>query len=598
MHFVPLVAKVNWRICLTNHALIRAIRELRGQFRSSIDFTAENAKSAENENGRQVNFGRAQEIGLKKTGLLLTLTSVFGSLVVLSNAPTFRPAAVWFFRLGCGIFAAAVSALLGQPLFGGEANRAPGYNQPATVIKAAPPISGLKRTRLPGIEEELWCGTLTVFENRQTRTGRTIELNVVVLPALDGIAKQEPLFELAGGPGIAATGSASIYATDMREYRRHRDVVLVDQRGTGKSNPLAADPDPRPQRFLSEMYPVEYVQTLRRKLELKADLTQYTTSIAMDDLDDVRAWLGYERINLFGFSYGSRAAMVYLRQHPQHVRSVILMGVAPTFQKMPLYHARDAQRALNLLLDDCERDPVAGKAFPGLRRELNELLVRLERQPARVRYVSADRQTDEMVEIQRDVFAEKLRNQLYDVATARRIPLIVHRAAQGDFGPFLKIAIPADRSKPSFIMDGMYLCVTAAEDTRFIDPVFAAELNAGNIFRNYRVDQQTRACGLWPRAEIPTGYDEPVVSDVPVLIISGDRDPVAPPRWAEEVARHMPRSRHVVLKHGAHLPDNLSNFECLDKLMMEFLDVGDAAHLDTSCVEQMLPPAFAIDDSN
>jgi pimeloyl-ACP methyl ester carboxylesterase len=486
----------------------------------------------------------------------------------------------------------AFCALLPQPsLTAKENSRGKSGVETAGGTSARWPAA-MQKLKLPGIDDEVWNGTFTVFENRQTKTGRTIDLNVIVLPAWDGAATQEPLFELAGGPGIAITDSATVYATDMRDYRRHRDVVLVDQRGTGKSNPLKADPDPRAQRFLAEIYPVEYVKQLRQKLEQRADLTQYTTPVAMDDLDDVRAWLGYDRINLYGLSYGSRAAMVYLRQHPEHVRSVILMGVSPTFQKMPLYHARDGERAMNLLLDECERDPVAAKAFPQVRRELAELLARLEREPARVRYVSPDRKVDTVVEIQRDIFAEKLRNQLYDVATSRRIPLIIHRAAQGDFAPFLQVAIPKDLAKPDFIADGMYLCVTVAEDTALVDEAAAARMNAGNIFGNYRVAQQVRAARLWPRGKLPPGYDQPVVSDVPVLLISGYQDPVTPPQWAEEVARHLSRSRHVILKHGAHLPDNLSHYECLDKLMMEFLDAGDAAQLDIHCVEQMLPPPF------
>jgi hypothetical protein len=162
----------------------------------------------------------------------------------------------------------------------------------------------LRPCKLPGINEELLCGKLTVFENRETRSGRTIDLNVVVLPALDSTSKEEPLFHLEGGPGVAATGAADFYAEEGKEYRRHRDVVLVDQRGTGKSNPLtAAARRKSPQDYLTEMYPVEYVKNLRQALEQRADLTQYTTSIAMDDLDDVRAWLGYDRINLFGLSY-------------------------------------------------------------------------------------------------------------------------------------------------------------------------------------------------------------------------------------------------------------------------------------------------------
>jgi pimeloyl-ACP methyl ester carboxylesterase len=454
----------------------------------------------------------------------------------------------------------------------------------------------LKPCRLPGIEEDLSCGKLTVPENRQTRVGRTIELNVVVMPALERGAKEEPLFELAGGPGVAATSAAIFYATEGKEFRRLCDVVLVDQRGTGESNPLAATPKLKsPQDYLSEMYPITYVEALRSALETKADLTQYTTPIAMDDLDDVRAWLGYERINLFGLSYGTRAALVYLRQHPQRVRSMILMGVSPMDLKVPLHHARGAQRALDLLFDECARDGRCSSAFPELRREWEEVMAKLKGEPARVAYALPEGGGEVTVEIRADIFAEKLRKHMYSPAGARQVPLVVHQAARGDFSPFLQLMIPKDRSRPDFDADGVYLSVTCAEDTRFIDQEEAARMNAANPFGNYRVLQQTRACSTWPQRRIPDDYHQPVVSDVPVLLISGNMDPVTPPECGEEVARHLSNSRHVVIPHHAHMPDGLTNVDCLNNLMLEFLAKADPQSLDPGCVATMHPPPFAIE---
>jgi pimeloyl-ACP methyl ester carboxylesterase len=346
-----------------------------------------------------------------------------------------------------------------------------------------------------------------------------------------------------------------------------------------------------PQDYLSEMYPVDYVTRMRAALEPRADLTQYTTSIAMDDLDDVRAWLGYEKIDLIGISYGTRAALVYLRQHPDRVRSAILMGVAPTDLKIPLQHARSAKRALDLLLAECAADTACHQAFPEIEREWNELLARLGRAPARVEY-SPDKGGPVTVEIQRDIFAEKVRTLMYSRVSAARIPLLVHQAANGDFGPFLKETIQ-ERFGP--LADGMYLSVTCAEDVPFIDQAEAAQANAGNPFGNYRVEQQTRACGLWPRGTIPDGYHEPVSADVPVLIMSGNVDPVTPPEQGEEVARHLPNTRHIVIAQGAHIHDGLINVECIDNVMLEFLAKGDARDLDIKCLEGIKPPPFVTD---
>lgn len=450
-------------------------------------------------------------------------------------------------------------------------------------------LSKLKSCRLPGIDEELLCGKLTVFENRRTRAGRTIDLNIVVLPAFDQKTKAEPLFHLEGGPGVAATDVAGFYASDGRECRRHHDVVLVDQRGTGGSNRLSIQQEKTPQHYLSEMYPVAYVAQMRHALEQRADLTQYTTSIAMDDLDDVRAWLGYNRINLFGLSYGTRAALVYLRQHADHVHTISLIGVAPTYLRMPMYHAQSADRAMDLLLQECEQDAACHAAFPQIRDDWKKVLTDLQRAPARAEYKS-DKRPTASVEIQRDIFAEKIRNFLYARDQASGIPLMIHQAANGDFQPFLHEAIGS--SVADFIADGMYLCVTCAEDVPFIDQAEAATLNADNPFRNYRVLQQTRACSMWPRGEIPTDYREPVRSDVPALIFSGNLDPVTPPQRGEEVARYLSNSRHVIIPEAGHGPFGLTNADCLDELIIQFMDKADAKDLDVSCVERMARPPF------
>jgi pimeloyl-ACP methyl ester carboxylesterase len=452
-------------------------------------------------------------------------------------------------------------------------------------------LSKLKPCRLDGIDEELFCGKLTVFENRETRTGRTIDLNIVVLPAFDQKTKAEPLFDLAGGPGASSVDRADFYAGPGKDYRRRHDMVLVDQRGTGESNRLAIWREKTPTYYLSEMFPVDYVRKMRQALEQRADLTKYTTSIAMDDLDDVRAWLGYDRINLFGGSYGTQAALVYMRRHPEHVRSAILLAVAPTDLKMPLHHSESAVRAMDLLLDKCERDAKCQTAFPQVREDWKNVLAQLEKQPARVEYSPPGKSaTPTTVEIQRGVFGEKIRTWMYDRNRAARIPLIVHHAATGDFGPFLQQAIAP--SIPDFVADGMYLSVTCAEDVPFINQEEAAALNANNPFGNYRVFQQTRACSMWPRGEIPADFLEPVHSNAPVLIFSGDMDPVTPPKYGEEVARYLPNSRHVIIPQAGHGVDGLADPGCIDRLTIEFLDKGDARNLDVSCVERMSPPPF------
>src|SRR5688572_3960416 len=188
------------------------------------------------------------------------------------------------------------------------------------------PSLELKTCQVRGIKGDAKCGTLEVFENRATRKGRKIPINVVVLPATGAKREPDALFYFAGGPGSAATEDAPGFVDILARIREHRDLVFVDQRGTGQSNPLNCNlfNPADPQSFFGSFFPVDDVRKCREQLEPKADLTLYTTEIAMDDLDEVRAALGYEQINLYGASYGTRAALVYLRQHPKHVRTAML----------------------------------------------------------------------------------------------------------------------------------------------------------------------------------------------------------------------------------------------------------------------------------
>ncbi|MCU1310363.1 MAG: Hydrolase, alpha/beta hydrolase fold family [Candidatus Angelobacter sp.] len=455
----------------------------------------------------------------------------------------------------------------------------------------------LSPCKLSGIAEVLQCGKLTVFENRATRTGRTLQLNIVVLPALDPNSKQEPLFDLAGGPGVASTESARLYATELMQYRQHRDVVLVDQRGTGKSNPLNCQRDSSPQSFLDEMYPIKYVTDCRDDLKKRADLSQYSTPIAVDDLDDVRAALGYDKVSLSGLSYGTRAALVYIRQHPTHVRSAVLMGIAPTNNVLPMAISRDGQRALTLLLQECEADRDCHAAFPNIQSELIDLLARLAKGPMQATYTLPGNGKTARVTIYRDPFAEKLRTQLYEADKSRSLPYIIHEAARGNFAPYLAVAIPLDRQTPDLISDGMYLSVSCAEGTRSIPADRSARLNRNSVFGNYRLAQQQRACSLWPARELPKSYQQPVTSSVPVLLISGNMDPITPPSWGADAAAHLVNNRHVVVPHHAHFPAGLSHMECLDKIILDFLARPDAKDLDARCVNEMLPPPFKLSDT-
>ena len=466
---------------------------------------------------------------------------------------------------------------------------------PATARSS--PRERLAPCNLDGVTGPVLCGSYAVWENRTTQQGRKIELRIVVLPALGPDVAPDPVFEFEGGPGASATDTARGWA-QQRAVRAHRDIVMVDQRGTGGSHRLDCKVPQDPgdvQAYFGPTLPASEVHRCRAELASIADLAQYTTSIAADDLDEVRAWLGYDRIDLSGGSYGTRAAQVYLRRHGDHVRAAILVGVVAMDQYLPLFHARDGKRALDLLFETCARTPACAAAYPDLRAEHERVLDGLDRVPGRATVDSPVDHHPVEVTIPHDAFAEQLRFTMYSAGVASVTPYLIHRAAQGDFEPFARVLMLLEPSLRSALAYGMHLSVTCAEDVPFITPAMVESAIAGTYLRGYRVQMQTAACRDWPRGEIPAGYHQPVRSDVPALLVSGMYDPVTPPRFAAEVAAQLPHALQLMVPDGHHGTGGLSHPECYAGVVAQFLERGTTDGLDTSCVATMVRPPFVID---
>ncbi|HEU0007670.1 MAG TPA: alpha/beta hydrolase [Terriglobia bacterium] len=433
------------------------------------------------------------------------------------------------------------------------------------------------------------CGQYEVYEDRHLRIGRKIALNVVVLPALSSTPAPDPLFTFAGGPGQAATEGASGYAEFFDDKRRDRDIVFIDQRGTGLSNPLGCklEGNETIQTFLAGQFPADRFRDCRTQLERKADLRFYTTPIAMEDIDEVRRWLGYRRINLFGGSYGTRAAMVYLRRYPNHVRTVTLHGVLSLSQRNPLYSPRDAQRSLDHLLDDCAAEEACAKAFPSLRLDLQTVFDRLDQNPVKIRV--SDPLTSNEVEISRAVFAGGLRRLLYSSNSRPAVPLMINRALAGDFKPFESVISQAlDLEK--ILSLGMYLSVTCAEDVSLIQKRDIVRETRGGFLGTTVIDSLVRVCEEWPRGRLPAAYNSPVRSNAPVLIFSGELDPQTPPLWGAEIARYLPNSLHIVMRGIAHVPFP----DCEVEILTQFISKGSTKGLDTQCVQELQHPPFTV----
>lgn len=465
--------------------------------------------------------------------------------------------------------------------------------RPASLVLAPCEIPGASE----GAKEKARCGTFEVFENRATKSGRKIKINVVVFPATGKTLAPDPLFYLAGGPGSSATEDAPYIAQQYAKIRERRDLVFVDQRGTGNSNPLNCDLfNPQDlQSYLGDYFPLEDVRKCRAQLEPKADLKLYTTHVAMDDLDDVRAALGYARINLVGASYGTRAAQVYIRQHGEHVRAVILHGVSLTGQFMPRDFPQHTERALEGVLGECAADEACRAAFPDLRAEAKAVLEKLTRGPVEVVLKNAQTGENIPLKLSRDLAAEAVRYMLYQPDAASRIPLYIHLAASGDFAPLAKSAIFYRRQIVATGSNGMYLSVTCAEDLPWIKQGEGERNGERTFLGDYRLRQQRAACALWPRGELPKGYSEPTRSGVPALILTGQWDPVTPPVYGDTAAKSLANSLHVVVPHGGHGFGGLDGIDCIDRLVADFVERGTTKGLDTSCVNSIRRRGFQLE---
>jgi pimeloyl-ACP methyl ester carboxylesterase len=447
-----------------------------------------------------------------------------------------------------------------------------------------------------GAKEKALCGSYEVFENRAAKRGRKISLKIVVFPATGPKKAADPLFYIPGGPGSSATEDAPFVAAQLSKIRVRRDLVFLDQRGTGGSNGLNCDLfDPSDlESYFEDYFPLADVRKCREQLEPKADLKLYTTPIAMDDLDEVRAALGYERINITAGSYGTRATQDYLKRHAKHVRAVVMQGISPTGQLMPRDFPQHTERALNGILDECAADAGCQAAFPELRAEVKTVLERLLQGKVGVEVKDPKTGAPTQVQLSRDLAAEAIRYMLYQPGAANRIPLFLHLAAQGNYVPLAESALSYRQRLVGTGSNGMYLSVTCAEDLPWIKSG-EGERNAAQTFLgDYRLRQQRAACELWPRANIPKAYFEPTRARVPALILTGQWDPVTPPVYGEMAAKYLPNSLHLVVPHGGHGFGGLDGLDCIENLTAEFVGQGTVKGLDTSCVKNIRRRGFPL----
>jgi len=436
------------------------------------------------------------------------------------------------------------------------------------------------------------CGSLQVPEDHGRPEGRRIALRVAVVDADDTRTAPDPVFFLAGGPGQSATEQFPAIAPAFARALQSRDVVLVDQRGTGGSGRLSCPDSGGGAKALTRGEEEEVRLLAACARTQTADLTQYTTDAFARDLDLVRAALGYDRVNLVGVSYGTRATLVYLRRFPDRVRTLVLDGVAPPQMPVGGYFERDAQRALDLAFLRCRNDPACHARFPDPGRDLDELLRGLARRPVPVRARHPVTGEVTPIELKADLLRQMVFGFSYAPETVSLLPLLLSSArAGGDLAPLASQALLVADDVQAGMSRPLQLSVLCAEDVPFI-PDEPPEAGRGRYLGRAVRAAYREACRVWPHARVDASFKEPVRSAVPALLLSGEADPVTPPEWAALAARDLPQARHLTVAgqgHGVLLRG------CMPKLVAAFLAAGGAASLDASCLAAARPVPFFLD---
>lgn len=444
-------------------------------------------------------------------------------------------------------------------------------------------------SRLQAFEAQ--CTTLTVPENPAQPGGAKLQLFVARVPAISRRKAPDPLFLLAGGPGMGASTMYPQIARALRQIGRTRDLVIVDQRGTGRSTSLACALS---DDTLLEGGAAKIAAATREclaQLQPRRDVTEYTTSVAVQDLDRVRRALGYAQINLYGVSYGTRVAQHYLRRFPASTRAVILDGVVPPGLALGPDMAVNAENALTSIFQRCAADPACHRAFGDLPAHYLSLRARLQRKPETIELPDPSSGARRKLRFGAAHLGGVLRLQSYASSQAALLPFALFAAAErDDFLPLAALFLMTDDGLRDALAYGMHNSVICSEDIPFVD---AARIDRDRLAATYmgteQIDGLQSICSVWPRGKIDADFREPLKSSAPVLLLSGGADPVTPPANAVKAMAGLTNARHLVLPGAGHGQIGVA---CMDRVLADFLRDAAPAKLNAQCLERVRPEPF------
>lgn len=428
------------------------------------------------------------------------------------------------------------------------------------------------------------CGKLSVAENRNNPS-RMIDLNIAVIRTKSTQKLNDPVIMLAGGPGQSAVESYPGASHAFREILKDRDVVLVDQRGTGGSNILKCDFDEATQLAMvsdKTLIPLEIKKCVEN---LDADTRYYTTTESIKDLEEVRKAMAIEKWNLLGISYGTRKALTYMKLYPESIRSVVLDGIMPQQEAMPQSHEENLVNALRLQFKQCEKQPACHEAFGDIEQQMWQLLAKTDEQNPKIRLQNFSTGEFEEVTLNKESVAIAIRLFAYSANSMNLLPLMIAKANHGQ--PEV-IAAQANMisSLLSESISNVELSIICAEDLPFYDDYI---VNENNLFGDF-IENTKANCDVWPHGTVDASFKDPVVSNLPVLLLSGELDPVTPPKFAELAMQTLSKSQHIIAKGQGH---NVFPQGCIPDIMTDFIQDPEQ-ELDIECLNDFNYTPFFI----
>jgi pimeloyl-ACP methyl ester carboxylesterase len=407
------------------------------------------------------------------------------------------------------------------------------------------------------------CGYLIVPENRTRADSPLIRLHVAIFRNRAGASVADPVVHLAGGPGSSSLDVASyMFGQGLDAILDQRDFILFDQRGTGYSQPRLDCPERVSvtgillERGLiaegSDQMILDAFRRCRDRLVGQGiDLSAYHSAASAADLNDLRFVLGYDKLNIYAVSYGTRLALALMRDHPEAVRSAVLDSVYPLQVNLYTALAPNADRAFNVFFTRCELDPVCSASYPNLRAYFYQLVDQLNGSPVSMSlYVGG---AEHIVRVDGNLLIDVLFVGLYNPAVTASMPQMIYDISQGDYNILReRLALYFDTSSAL----GMQMSVQCAEEIPFNAPeeAYAAAQNAApQIAAFYPASIQSlfAMCREWTSVAPDPRENLPVSSDIPVLILAGDQDPITPPDWGRMVTQNLAHSYfHELIGHG------------------------------------------------